>query len=92
MWLLVIGLLLLVLKLAGLGPLADWSWWVVAAPFGMAVLWWTFSDSSGLTARREMDRWQARRRERKKQAARELGAGVSASTRRGRSGDPTKED
>ena len=92
MWLLVIGLLLLVLKLAGLGPLADWSWWVVAAPFGLAVLWWSFADSSGLTARQEMERWQARRRLRKKQVARELGAGVGPRKRAGRSGDPTRDD
>jgi small Trp-rich protein len=35
---LILGILLLTLKLAEFGPVAAWSWWLVLAPFGLAVL------------------------------------------------------
>jgi small Trp-rich protein len=62
-----IGLALLALKLAEIGPVVDWPWYVVLAPFGLAVLWWSFADSSGLTQRRaieKMDKRKADRRQR----------------------------
>ena len=62
----VVGVLLLVAKMAGFGPFANWSWWIVVSPFIAAVLWWKFADSSGWTQRRVMDKMaerQARRRE-----------------------------
>ena len=36
---LILGVLLLVLKLAEFGPVAAWAWWVVLAPFGLAAAW-----------------------------------------------------
>ncbi len=64
MYLLGIGIVLLVLKYMEMGPVAAWSWWVVFAPFGLAVLWWAWADSSGYTkakvAEREAERKQAR--------------------------------
>ena len=55
---LIVGILLLGMKLAEFGPVADWSWWVVLLPFGLAVAWWGFADSSGLTQRRAMDKME----------------------------------
>ena len=39
MWFLAIGVLLLLLKWMEFGPVAHWSWWVVLAPFAIALLW-----------------------------------------------------
>jgi small Trp-rich protein len=39
MYLLVIGLLLLLMKWADFGPVGNWPWWVVIAPFILAVIW-----------------------------------------------------
>ena len=55
---LILGILLLAMKLAEFGPVAAWSWWLVLAPFGLAVLWWGFSDAIGLTQRRAMDKME----------------------------------
>ncbi|KJS71882.1 MAG: TIGR04438 family Trp-rich protein [Serpentinimonas sp.] len=51
---LVFGLILLVLKLAGVEPVAQWSWWWVLSPFALAALWWLWSDLSGRTKRLAM--------------------------------------
>jgi small Trp-rich protein len=64
MYFLGLGLIFLVLKYLEVGPVAAWSWLVVLAPFGLAIAWWAWADSSGYTKRkamqRENDRKQAR--------------------------------
>lgn len=39
-WLLAIGAVLVTLKLLGVAPVAEWSWWIVTLPFwfGIAVV------------------------------------------------------
>ena len=69
----VIGVLLIVAKLADVGPVAGWSWWVVLAPFACAALWWAFADASGLTKRREMDKLEEKKVERRRKAMEALG-------------------
>ena len=64
MYLLGLGLVLLVMKYLELGPVAGWDWWIVLAPFGLAVLWWAWADSSGYTKRKTMARENARRQAR----------------------------
>ncbi len=59
-----LGLLLAAMKYLEFGPMADWSWWVVLAPFGLGVLWWWWADSSGYTKRKAMEREDARRKAR----------------------------
>ncbi len=99
----IIGVLLFVAKLAEFGPFASWSWWLVVAPFGVAVLWWQYADSSGLTKRREMDKMEQRKVERRERAMEALGmdtqrhkrvAGArkqaEAATRLGETADPTQ--
>jgi len=73
MVLVVIGVLLLVAKLAEFGPTAGWSWWIVAAPFFGAVLWWQFADSTGLTQRRAMQKMEDRKEQRRGKALAALG-------------------
>lgn len=69
----IIGVLLLVAKMADIGPTAGWSWWVVLAPFGIAVVWWQISDSIGLTQRRAMDKMDERKKQRRERALDALG-------------------
>lgn len=61
MYFVLLGLLLLVLKMAELGPVAAWSWWIVLAPFGLAVLWWGWADATGYYKRREMRKLDEKR-------------------------------
>lgn len=70
---LLLGLALLAMKAASFGPVADWSWFVVLAPFGLAVLWWSFADSTGLTQRRAMDKMDKRKAERRQRDMEALG-------------------
>lgn len=75
MAMLILGILLLAMKLAEFGPVATWSWWVVLAPFGLAVLWWGFADSIGLTQRRAMDKMEQKKTERRSRNLEALGLG-----------------
>lgn len=73
MFFVVIGVLLIGLKVAEIGPIAAWSWWWVLAPFALAAVWWQFADSTGLTKKREMDKMEARKAERRKKNFNNLG-------------------
>ena len=71
----ILGLALLAMKLTEFGPVADWSWWWVLAPFALAVAWWGFADKMGLTQRRAMDKMEARKAERRNRNLEALGLG-----------------
>jgi small Trp-rich protein len=45
MLLLLLGVVFVLLHWAGIGPSANWPWWALLLPFGLAVLWWTRSAS-----------------------------------------------
>ena len=64
MYFLGFGLILLALKYLEIGPVVNWSWWLVMAPFALAVAWWAWADGSGYTKRKAMDREDARRKAR----------------------------
>ena len=71
MYFLGLGVVLLLLKYLGIGPLADWSWWWVLSPFALAVVWWAWADASGYTKRKAMEIEEKRlqdRRDRTKSA------------------------
>ena len=61
-----IGLVLIGLNLADVGPMGRWNWeffgdlWKFCVPFVLAILWWIYSDVSGLNKRREMQRMEDR--------------------------------
>jgi small Trp-rich protein len=55
MYLLGLGIVLLVMKYLEWGFVANWSWWLVLLPFGLAALWWAWADSSGYTKRKAME-------------------------------------
>ncbi|MDP1741260.1 MAG: TIGR04438 family Trp-rich protein [Polaromonas sp.] len=64
MFFLLIGVVGITLKYLEIGPIAAWSWWVVLAPFGAAVLWWWWADASGYTKKKEMEKMDKRKQER----------------------------
>jgi small Trp-rich protein len=73
MWFLAIGLVLLLLKLAAVAPVVDWSWLVVLAPFGLAIAWWAWADSHGYTQKKVMERMDERKAARREKALEALG-------------------
>ncbi|MCV2361077.1 MULTISPECIES: TIGR04438 family Trp-rich protein [Roseateles] len=75
MWFVAIGVLTLLLKLLGIGPVAAWSWLLVLAPFAVAVVWWAWADSSGLTQRKAMQRLEERKAARREKNIVALGQG-----------------
>lgn len=64
MYLLALGVIFLLLKLAGVSVVAGWEWWQVLIPLGLAVVWWTWADRSGYYARRQMEKMDARKKAR----------------------------
>lgn len=64
MYLLLLGIAMLTMKALEVGPVAAWSWWLVLAPFALAVVWWTWADQTGYTKKREMDKMDKRKADR----------------------------
>ena len=82
MYFLGLGLILLAMKYLEIGPVASWSWWLVMAPFALAVAWWAWADSSGYTKRKAMEREDARRKARVDKNKEAIGTLQSKSKRR----------
>jgi small Trp-rich protein len=76
MYLLLVGIILLPLKYLEIGPVATWEWWVVLAPFGLAVVWWTWADWSGYTKKKAVEREDARKKARIEKSREQLGTGL----------------
>lgn len=64
MYLLFVGIGLMLLKYLEIGMVATWDWWVILTPFGLAVAWWTWSDASGYTKKKAMEKMDKRKQER----------------------------
>lgn len=64
MYFLGLGLILLAMKYLEMDPVVAWSWWIVLTPFGLAMAWWAWADSSGYTRRKAMEREDKRRQDR----------------------------
>jgi small Trp-rich protein len=64
MYFLGLGIVLLLMKYLDIDPVMGWSWWIVLAPFALAVAWWTWADASGYTRRKAMEREDQRRLDR----------------------------
>lgn len=84
-----LGLVLIGLNLAEIGPFGQWNWeffgdlWKFCVPFVLAVIWWIYSDVSGLNKRREMQRMEDKKKARREQNLVALGIETRKS-RRGR--------
>jgi small Trp-rich protein len=72
---LLVGIILLVMKLADFPPVALWSWLVVLSPFAMAGAWWAWADWSGYTKKREVDKIDSKRKERLDKQRENIGLG-----------------
>lgn len=74
-----IGLVLIALNLLGIGPPGHWNWaifgdlWKFVVPFALAVVWWAWSDKSGLNRRREMARMDAKKEKRRQETLASMG-------------------
>ena len=68
MYFVIIGVVVILLNLAGIGPMADWTWnltgdlWKFCVPFGFALVWWVWADATGYNKRREMEKMDAKKR------------------------------
>ena len=84
-----IGLLVIVLHFADIGPFGAWTWtltgdlWKFCVPFALAAAWWAWSDFSGLNKRREMALMEKRKSDRRKENLVSLGMDPKA-RRKGR--------
>lgn len=82
MYLLGLGIILLLMKYLEIGPMAEWTWWAVLTPFGLAAAWWWWADWSGYTKRKAVERENARKQARIDRSREQLGLGPKKSGRR----------
>ncbi|MBU6502698.1 MAG: TIGR04438 family Trp-rich protein [Burkholderiaceae bacterium] len=80
MYLLGIGIVLLLMKYLAIGPVAGWSWWLVLAPFALAVVWWTWADLSGYSKKKAMQKMDQRKADRIEKSRVALGLGTRKGT------------
>ncbi len=75
MYVLLLGLLLTALKYLQVDPVAQWAWWWVLSPFAVTAAWWAWSDASGRTKRKAMEKMDRRKAERLQKQKEALGMG-----------------
>ena len=91
-----IGLVLIGLNLADVGPIGRWNWeffgdlWKFCVPFGLAIVWWIYSDVSGLNKRREMKRMEDKKEARRQENLEALGMDTRTRARRRSAAAPTQ--
>ena len=74
-----IGIAVIALNLANVGPFGAWNWeffgdlWKFCVPFAFALGWWVWSDKSGLNKKREMARMEKKKSDRRKENLVSLG-------------------
>lgn len=87
-----IGVLLILLNIFGIGPVGRWNWeffgdmWKFLVPFVLAVIWWAWSDMSGLNKRREMERMEKKKKDRRQENLARLGMDTRARRKSNRQG------
>ena len=84
MYLVILGLVLLGLRWLEVAPMAQWSAWVMFIPFGLALVWWSWSDATGRTRRLQEKKFDLRRRERRERSLIALGTLPKSAQRKGR--------
>ena len=76
MYMLGLALVLTLLKYLEIGPVANWSWWWVLAPYGLTAAWWDWADASGYTKRKEVEKIERRKQARVNKHKEALGMGT----------------
>jgi small Trp-rich protein len=82
MYFLLLGIAALALKYLEIGFVATLSWWIVLAPFALAVAWWSWADGSGYTKRKAMEREELRKKVRIEKQRASLGLGIGPGKRK----------
>jgi small Trp-rich protein len=84
MFFVIIGVLLILLNLFNIKPFGAWNYevfgdlWKFVLPFIFAVIWWVWSDVSGLNKRREMERMEKKKKDRRQENLEALGMDTRA--------------
>ena len=84
MFFVIIGVLLILLNLLDVRPFGAWNYevfgdlWKFVLPFIFAVIWWVWSDVSGLNKRREMERMEKKKKDRRQENLEALGMDTRA--------------
>ena len=79
MFFVIVGVIVILLNLAGIGPIGEWTWNLTGdlrkfcVPFGLAIVWWIWTDASGLDKRREIAKMDAKKQARRAQNMATLG-------------------
>jgi small Trp-rich protein len=69
MWVLWVAVALLILKLIGMGPFADLSWWWISAVFAVAFVWFDLVEERlGLNKRKAFDEMDEAKQKRIREA------------------------
>jgi small Trp-rich protein len=76
MYLLGLGIILLLMKYMEFGPVAEWEWWQVLIPFGLAVAWWSWADWSGYTKKKAVQKENEKKQARIDKQREKLGINV----------------
>ncbi|MDH4390345.1 MAG: TIGR04438 family Trp-rich protein [Aquabacterium sp.] len=92
MWLVVAGVVLVGLKLLGLGFMVSVPWWLVLAPFALAAVWWKVADAMGITQRQAMDREDQRAAKRREAQFEALGMRPPPTSRPAKPDRPNRSD
>ena len=85
----VFGVIQLVMNWTGYGPPAAWNFdvfgdlWKFGWPFLAAVAWWSWSDATGRTQRKAIERMEQRKVTRRERAMEALGLGPRGRKSRG---------
>lgn len=83
MWLVLVGIALAGLKLAGVSPVAGWPWWAALSPFAAAAVWWWLADVTGMTKKAQDRKIQKKVDERRRRQMEALGMKDSTKGARG---------
>ena len=79
-----VGVVLIALNLLQIGVVGKWNWdvtgdlWKFCAPFFVALIWWAWSEKSGLNKRREMARMEKKKADRREENLAALGMDTRA--------------
>ncbi|WP_326537219.1 TIGR04438 family Trp-rich protein [Pseudorhodoferax sp.] len=79
-----LGCLFSLLKLADVGPMAHWDWWIVLLPFAAAAAWWMFADAVGITQKQAMERHDRHTEERRAHHLKSMGLDIFDKKSKGR--------
>ena len=82
MFFVIVGVGLILLNLAGIGPMGLWNWeitgdlWKMVLPFILAVLWWWWADATGYTKRKVIERENVKKKARIEKSREAMGMGT----------------